>query len=187
MHTLRIQSAKPWPQVLARCAISKVLDAAAQRSIGHPVRHARCRADRASRDGATQSLTNRSVSPPSCNASGRASGGHNEGTSLREDAGYDEKCRDEKTQVRKVAEDLPQGRGCPALFHPGVERVPDLESGQGTAVARDGLPSDELSHNRHRQRWTPADTHGRSAPGWACNGAGSPRRYLASGRRGQRQ
>jgi hypothetical protein len=46
--------------------------------------------------------------------------GHNEGTSLREDAGYDEKCRDEKTQVRNVAEELPQGRGCPALFHPGV-------------------------------------------------------------------
>jgi hypothetical protein len=40
--------------------------------------------------------------------------GHNEGTSLLEDAGYDEKCRDEKTQVRSIAEGLPQGRGCPA-------------------------------------------------------------------------
>ena len=49
-----------------------------------------------------------------------APAGHNEGTSLREDTGYDEKCRDEKTQVRHVTEDLPQGRGCPALFHPGV-------------------------------------------------------------------
>src|SRR5262249_38065485 len=46
--------------------------------------------------------------------------GHNEGTSLREDTGYDEKCRDEKTQGRSVAEDLPQGRGGPALFHPGL-------------------------------------------------------------------
>ena len=49
-----------------------------------------------------------------------APAGHNEGTSLREDTGYDEKCRDEKTQVRSIAEDLPQDRGCPALFHPGV-------------------------------------------------------------------
>jgi len=46
--------------------------------------------------------------------------GHNEGTSLPEDAGYDEKCRDEKTQVRSIAEDVPQSRGCPALFHPGL-------------------------------------------------------------------
>ena len=49
-----------------------------------------------------------------------APAGHNEGTSLREDTGYDEKCRDEKTQVRHVTEDLPQGRGCPALFHPAL-------------------------------------------------------------------
>ena len=46
--------------------------------------------------------------------------------------------------------------------------------------------SDEVSDNRHRQRWTPADTHGRSVPGQACCGAGSPRLYLASGRRGRR-
>jgi hypothetical protein len=51
---------------------------------------------------------------------GRRQRGHNEGTSLREDAGYHEKCRDEKTQVRNVAEDLRQDRGCPVLFHPGV-------------------------------------------------------------------
>ncbi len=46
--------------------------------------------------------------------------------------------------------------------------------------------SDEVSDNRHRQRWTPVDTHGRSVPGQACCGAGSPRLYLASGRRGRR-
>ena len=56
--------------------------------------------------------------------------GHNEGTSLRADARYDEKCRDEKTQVRNVAEDLPQGRGCPALFHPELTR----EAWMATAV-----------------------------------------------------
>ena len=39
---------------------------------------------------------------------------------MRDDAGYDEKCSDEKTQVRDIAEDLPQDRGCPVLFHPGV-------------------------------------------------------------------
>ena len=48
-----------------------------------------------------------------------------------------------------------------------------------------GRPSDEVSDNRHRQRWTPADIHGRSAAGHARCGAGSPRRNLASGRRGQ--
>jgi len=42
-------------------------------------------------------------------------------------------------------------------------------------------------NNRHRQRWTPADTRGRSAAGHACYGAGSPRRNLASGRRGRCQ
>jgi len=42
--------------------------------------------------------------------------GHNQGTSLREDAGYDEKCLDEKTQVRSVAEDLPH------VFHAGLSR-----------------------------------------------------------------
>jgi hypothetical protein len=44
--------------------------------------------------------------------------------------------------------------------------------------------SDEVSDNRHGQRWTPADTHGQSVPGQACCDAGSPRLYLASGRRG---
>ena len=41
-----------------------------------------------------------------------------------------------------------------------------------------------MSNHRHRQRWTPADTHGRSIPAQACCAAGSPRQYLASGRRG---
>jgi hypothetical protein len=43
-----------------------------------------------------------------------------------------------------------------------------------------------MSDNRHRQWWTPADTGGRSVPGQACCGAGSPRGNLASGRRGRR-
>lgn len=47
--------------------------------------------------------------------------------------------------------------------------------------------SNQMSNNRHRQQWTPADTHGQSVPGHACCGAGSPRLYLASGRRGQCQ
>ena len=46
-------------------------------------------------------------------------------------------------------------------------------------------PSDELSDNRHRQRRTPVDAHGRSAASHACCGAGAPCRNLASGRRGQ--
>jgi len=46
-------------------------------------------------------------------------------------------------------------------------------------------PSDEVSDNRHRQRWTPADTHGRPVAGQLSCDAGSPRLYLASGRRGQ--
>jgi hypothetical protein len=37
-----------------------------------------------------------------------------------------------------------------------------------------------VSDNRHRQRWTPADTYGRSAANQACCGASSPRLYLAS-------
>jgi hypothetical protein len=43
-----------------------------------------------------------------------------------------------------------------------------------------------MSDNRHGQRWTSADTHGRSAAGHARYAAGSARLYLASGRRGQR-
>jgi hypothetical protein len=34
--------------------------------------------------------------------------------------------------------------------------------------------SNQMSNNRHRQRWTPADTHGRSVPSQACCEAGSP-------------
>ena len=44
--------------------------------------------------------------------------------------------------------------------------------------------SDQVSDNRLGQRWTPADTHGRSVAGQGCYGAGSPHLYLASGRRG---
>ena len=36
------------------------------------------------------------------------------------------------------------------------------------------------STNRHRQRWTPADSHGRSIPDQVCSDAGSSRQYLAS-------
>ncbi len=46
-------------------------------------------------------------------------------------------------------------------------------------------PSDEQSDNRHRQRQTPVDMHGRSAAGHGCCRAGRPRRNLASGRRGR--
>ena len=35
--------------------------------------------------------------------------------------------------------------------------------------------SDEVSDNRHGQRWTSADIHGRPVAGHACCGAGSPR------------
>ncbi len=47
-----------------------------------------------------------------------------------------------------------------------------------------GAPS--ARRTRHRQQWTPADADGRSFPGQACRRAGSPHRYLASGRRGRR-
>ena len=40
-----------------------------------------------------------------------------------------------------------------------------------------------MSDNRHGQRWTSADTHGRSAAGHACCDAGSPGRDLASERK----
>jgi hypothetical protein len=64
----------------------------------------------------------------------------------------------------------------------------DLESGRGTALLKTGscaTEDDKPSDNRHRQRWTPADNNGRSATGHARCGAGSPRRNLASGRRGR--
>ena len=51
-------------------------------------------------------------------------------------------------------------------------------SQQPSALAR--RLSDEVSDNRHGQRWTSADTHGRSAAGHACCDAGSPCRDLAS-------
>jgi len=37
-----------------------------------------------------------------------------------------------------------------------------------------------VSNYRHHQPWTPADAYGRSLPGQAWCGAGSPHRYLAS-------
>jgi hypothetical protein len=46
-------------------------------------------------------------------------------------------------------------------------------------------PSNQVSNNRHRQWWTPMDSHGRSIAAQACSDADSPRQYLASGRRGQ--
>ena len=46
-------------------------------------------------------------------------------------------------------------------------------------------PSDKVSDNRHGQRWTSANICGWSVVGHACCSAGSPRRNLASGRRGQ--
>ena len=45
-----------------------------------------------------------------------------------------------------------------------------------------GWPSNQLSNNRHRQRWTPADTDRHLSPGEARRSAGSPHRDLASGR-----
>lgn len=54
-----------------------------------------------------------------------------------------------------------------------------------TTPARE-RPSDKVSDNRHRQWWTPADKRGRSAAGYEYYGTGSPRRSLASGRRGHR-
>lgn len=49
--------------------------------------------------------------------------GHNEGTSLREDAGYEEKFRDQKTQVRNVAEGPAAGQRVPCLIPPWSDPV----------------------------------------------------------------
>ena len=49
-----------------------------------------------------------------------------------------------------------------------------------------GRPGGQVSDNHHRQRWTPADVDRRCLPGQDCRSPGSPHRYLASGRRGQR-
>ena len=45
--------------------------------------------------------------------------------------------------------------------------------------------SNQVSNDRQRQQWTPADADGRSCPGQECLGAGSPHGELASGRRGR--
>lgn len=47
------------------------------------------------------------------------------------------------------------------------------------------IASNQLSNNRHHQRWTPADADGRSFAGQAHCLAGSSHRNLASGRRGR--
>jgi hypothetical protein len=74
--------------------------------------------------------------------------------------------------------------GSSAGVNPARQSLPSLSpSGQEPAHTR--RLSDEVSDNRHGQRWTSVDTHGRSAAGHACCGAGSPRLYLASGRRGR--
>ena len=62
-------------------------------------------------------------------------------------------------------------------------RLPSLPSGQQPSAHTRRL-SDEVSDNRHGQRRTSADPHGRSAAGHRRCGAGSERLYLGSGRRG---
>ena len=66
--------------------------------------------------------------------------------------------------------------------HPLPSRLP---SGHQPPAHAQRL-SDEVSDNRHGQRRTSADTHGRSAAGHARCGAGNSCRNLASGRRGRR-
>jgi Enoyl-CoA hydratase/isomerase len=85
------------------------------------------------------------------------------------------------------------GKG-PRAGTPGIERgVGALDEGDppekrtvGNNLADIQRLSDQVSDNRHRQRWTPADAHGRSIACHTCYGAGSPHRYLAWGRRGRR-
>lgn len=88
--------------------------------------------------------------------------------------------------------DLPRSttgtRGSQTLLnHPGSSRA-DSESvwGQQPLTTGSRTASDKVSDNRHGQRGTAVDAHGRSAAGHGCWGAGSPRLSLASGRRGQR-
>ena len=66
--------------------------------------------------------------------------------------------------------------------HPLPSRLP---SGHQPPAHAQRL-SDEVSDNRHGQRRTSADIHGRSAAGHARCGAGNSCRNLASGRRGRR-
>jgi len=79
----------------------------------------------------------------------------------------------------------PRSRTLSSFAEPRRTGSESVEGGSRSQPARE-RPSDEMSDNRHRQRWTPADTHGQSAAGHTRCGAGSPRRNLASGRRGQR-
>jgi hypothetical protein len=79
---------------------------------------------------------------------------------------------------------------------PGIQPadVEELSRADMESVHRDGSrsqaarerPSDKMTDNRHGQRWTLADTHGRSVLGKRCCGAGRPPLDLASGRRGRR-
>ena len=54
---------------------------------------------------------------------------------------------------------------------PGIQVI----SPHRTAGAR---PSNQVSNDRHRQQWTPEDTHGRLATGRARCGAGGSRQYI---------
>jgi hypothetical protein len=91
-----------------------------------------------------------------------------------------------RNRSARTAEDG-QLRSQTVMTYAGPYRA-DLESVWGSSRSRPARerPSDKVSDNRHGQRWTPADAHGRSVPGQGCCGAGSPRLYLASGRRGRR-
>ena len=79
----------------------------------------------------------------------------------------------------------PLGRALPRLMG-GIMTSPVQHRPATVSPGKVRRPSDKVSDNRHRQRWTPADTPRRSAAGHTCCGAGSPRRNLASGRRGRR-
>lgn len=72
----------------------------------------------------------------------------------------------------------------PDLYRTQPHRLEKRVGDGGRSRPTHERPSDKVSDNHHGQRWTPADTHGRSSAGHPCCGAGSPRRYLASGRRG---
>jgi len=66
---------------------------------------------------------------------------------------------------------------------PSLKRTPK----QPLVISARERPSDQMSDNRHRQRWTPADVDGRCFPGRTCRCPDSPPRDLASGRRGRRR
>ena len=59
--------------------------------------------------------------------------------------------------------------------------------GAAYILATHKRPGDQMSDNRNRQQWTPADADGRSFPGQTCCRAGSPCPHLASGREADAQ